>query len=198
MRSLKVLRYFKKNKDEYVPIQINDFNEIPSPLYVELSSNEVWVKIHFEIKAGNHSFNGNSELILNRSLNKEDTNWCLVKTIISMWNHTYKEKIDFLNLHYLITRYDITHEIGNEWFEELYNNKFNFNVSLQLKIISIEELIFNSFQLKYKNRKELNSPCQVLLDKFVSIPSFYLFAHEVLFEKEYKLIKTLTQSKSKL
>lgn len=180
-----------------MPIELNEFSEIPSPLYIELSSNEVWVNIKFEIQTGKNIFNAKAEALLNRALNKEDTNLCLIKAIIAMWNQTYRE-MDYLDLHYLITHYNVEYAANYLWFEEAHSNRFLFNVTIQLKMISVEELIFLTFQSRYKNRIEDNIDlCHVLCEKFANMKSFSSFANERVFEKEYKLIKNITHNQCK-
>lgn len=177
--NLKIINFYKKENNNYIPITIKNYNEIPSPLFVEFSSDNVWVKTNLNIKTNTHVFISSVNMNIRRELDDYSLNVYLVKTSIHLWVAASKEEGDMLQLHYILTKTDVN------WNKKIANNKENsncffFNLEVYLTMNSIEELFVN----------------ELLKDNLLSrkIKNFENFVYDSNNEEDYNNVKENIQN----
>lgn len=177
--NLKIINLYKKEKNNYIPITITNYNEIPSPLFVEFSSDNVWVKTDLNIKTNTHVFTSSVSVNIRREFDNYSLNLYLIKTSIHLWVAASKEEGDMLQLHYIITKTDVN------WNDKIANNKDNsnyffFNLEVNLTMNSIEELFVN----------------ELLKGNLLSqkIKNFENFVYDSNNEEDYSIVKEKIQN----
>ena len=185
--------YIEKNGNK-IPFNFPSENEkifFPSNnIFIELISDNIWVKTEFNIEMNNYNVQVKADLKLDRDLTSEEINKILLKRCINFWHNAYKNKPEVLQYIYILTEFKVFHGSNDKTIlKKENNNLFNLQINIKAIFTPLEELAFDFLQDKYKNVIEDEKWV-----KFKELNSFIYFSYDPLFEAEFSSMKTLIRS----
>lgn len=203
--------YIRNANNSYHSIHIVSVNQViglEDHVYIDIISDEVWVKLDMNITIGNQISKLQNEVKLERTVKLNRITKMLLKIMVTSWNYAYthpnfrekpKEKIlmkEYMALHYLITDYILkaysSTEINFDWDKEKSSNCFSITFNINATMKTIEEIVVKLLQNEIDGISI--EKVKMVWSNFVELKSFDELILSPKFSSEYVAIKTFIKT----
>ena len=184
---LEVVNYYINSG---VEVNIKELGVIPNDLSVELKTEKVWVRSEFNIEMSNYNIKNTALINLPLPIvkDKDRLKLIILKSLLLIWNNSFKDKKEVLRSCFILTRFDINFQKyeDNFSFKEKTNIKFGISVAVNSSFVSMGEIIFRHLKEigeKYGKNEEWEKLCQ--------LENFAYFKYGKKFMKDFNFMNAL-------